>query len=122
MATEVLIPMGAHKAFAASDMVAGRLFKWSTAEETVTYTTQGDRPLGIITADVYAGEILSAQGGAEWFDKAGKLRVPLDFTPSIGDEVQAGDNGTIEAHAAGYALGVVVSSTNADSEYEIWIY
>ena len=123
MASEVLIPMGSQKAFAASDLLEGRVFKWATTAEYVQYTTEGDRPLGIIIRDVVAEEILSAQGSAEWFVKAGKVRVPPDTDIAIGTEVMAGSNGTIIEHTGtNHAFGVVLTNRNADAEAEIWIY
>ena len=121
--SEVLIPMGSQKAFASTDHETGRVFKWSTTPEYVTYCGEGERPLGIIMADVLAGEILSKVGAAEWFIKAGKVRVPLDTDIAIGTAVMAGANGTITTHTGtNHAFGVVVSTRNADGEAEIWIY
>lgn len=123
MASEVLIPMGSQKAFAATDLLEGRVFKWSTTPEFVEYCGEGERPLGIVIADIAGGEILSTIGAAEWFIKSGKVRVPIDTDIAVGTEVMAGANGTIIEHTGtNHAFGVVVSARNADGEAEIWIY
>ena len=123
MASEVLIPMGSQKAFAASELLEGRFFAWSNVVEHVRYTTEGERPIGIIIGTVVSGEILSVEGSAEWFMKAGIVRVPLDLEIAVGTQIMAGSNGTIIVHTGtNYAAGVVLTARNTDTESEIWIY
>lgn len=121
--SEVLIPMGSHKAFAATDLAEGRLFKWANVPENVTYTAEGNRPIGIVINDIVAGEILSATGSAEWFIKSGIVKVPLDTEIAVGTEVMAGTNGVIAAHTGtNYAFGVVLTARDDNNESEIYIY
>lgn len=120
--SEVMIPMGSFAAYASTDLAEGRLFKWSTTAEEVTYTGAGERPVGVIIDPVLAGEVLSEKGAAEWFKSAGIVKVPVAFEAQPGDEVASGADGTIVKYSTGYAFGQILTAASTGEEAEIYIY
>lgn len=124
MAAEVLIPMGTFAAYAATDLASGDLIRWYTTEQEVTKCGNGARPVGVCITAVTAGDLVNYEGAVEFFKTAGIVKVPVDYTPTVGAEVESGATGRIQAYTSGYAFGQVLAVTVEDETTyaELYIY